>query len=78
MTVNAGRVVSSGNSRPRSASAPRMQTKAKPCSTSTDASGRPSRRCSRLPAAAKPPNRIATGGIAHGLWRATKLTRMPV
>jgi hypothetical protein len=40
--------------------------------------GQPMRRCSRLPAARKPPNRIATGMIASGWCRATKLTRMPV
>ena len=53
-------------STPRSASLARISTKAMPCSTCTEASGRPSRRCSRLPAAPKPPNRIATGMIANG------------
>ena len=53
-------------STPRSASLARISTNAMPCSTCTDASGRPSRRCSRLPAAPKPPNRIATGMIANG------------
>ena len=53
-------------SSPRSASLARISTNAMPCSTCTDASGRPSRRCSRLPAAPKPPNRIATGMIANG------------
>ena len=55
----------------------RISTKAMPCNTSTDASGRPRRRCSMLPAAPKPPNRMATGMIAKGLWRAMKATRMP-
>ena len=51
---------------------------AKPCRTSTEASGKSSRRCSKLPAEPKPPNRMATGMIAQGLWRATKDTKMPV
>ena len=37
----------------------------KPCSTSTVASGRPMRRWIRPPAAAMPPNRMATGMIGE-------------
>ena len=64
-------------STPRSASLARINTNAMPCSTCTDASGKPSRRCSKLPAAPKPPNRIATGITAKGLWRAMNDTRIP-
>jgi hypothetical protein len=49
----------------RSASLARISTKAMPCSTMTDASGSPRRRCNRLPAAPKPPNRMATGMMAN-------------
>src|SRR3981189_1842658 len=48
-----------------------------PGSTTTAASGRSSRRCSRPPDALMPPSRIATGTIAIGLWRARNDTRMP-
>ena len=47
--------------RPYSASLASTTTKMMPCSTCTEASGRPSRRCSSPPLALMPPSRIATG-----------------
>ena len=51
--------------RPYSASLASTMTKIIPCSTSTDASGRPSRRCNSPPLAPMPPSRTATGMIAE-------------
>src|ERR1700682_1744197 len=45
-------------------------TKVSPCSSRTVASGRSMRRSTSPPEATMPPNRIATGMIASGLWRA--------
>src|SRR5262249_58147904 len=52
--------------RPYSVSLARMATKMMPCSTTTAASGRSSRRCRRPPEAPMPPSRIATGMMASG------------
>src|SRR6185437_15180646 len=64
--------------RPYSASLASTNTKMMPCSTCTEASGSPSRRCSRPPEALMPPSTIATGMIASGFCRAKKATRIPV
>ena len=61
----------------RNASLARINTNAMPCSSSIEASGRPNRRCSKLPAAPNPPKRIATGITASGCCRAMKATRIP-
>src|SRR5471032_671105 len=52
--------------RPYIVSLARMATKMMPCSTTTAASGRSSRRCKRPPEAPMPPSRIDTGTIAAG------------
>src|SRR6516162_810563 len=64
--------------RPYIASLASTNTKMMPCSTSTEASGSPRRRCNRPPEALMPPSRIATGMIASGFCRARKATRIPV
>ena len=64
--------------RPYSVSLVRSTRKMRLCSTCTLASGRPMRRWMMPPAAAMPPNRMATGMMAMVLWRARKDTRIPV